>query len=269
MSYVRVQILTQGYKEVLKTSSLLTQVKKTSELKNSREHYTVHDYSHETNVRRKIVKHTCDTLRLLCPGDIEDLMEFEVDRLTFGTFLEEAGILLKVDSKPMNKLRDLAFRITSALSTLITWDDVYRTLDIDHKVSHYLRWLQLPMDEVLHGSLATDLTREGIIGFMFIIMGLDEFSDSRLQRVIESLKIRRMTLPYAKVLQSHIAQPEYPYKPHISDPIDVDKDLVNLSRVTKKEELRVKSDQKFREDHPFTPSVMHDKGDSIFLTFFC
>ena len=110
-----------------------------------------------------MVKHTCDTLRLLCPDDIEDLIDFEIDRPTFATYLEEAGVLLKVDSKPMNKLRDLAFRITSALSTLITWDDIYRTLDIDHKVSHHLRWLDLPMSEILHGSLATDLTREGII----------------------------------------------------------------------------------------------------------
>ena len=249
----------QGYKEVLYTSSLLTQVKKTSQLKTSREHYTVHDHSHETNVRRKIVKHTCDTLRLLCPEDIEDLIDFEVDRLIFGTFLEEAGVLLKTDSKPMNRLRDLAFRITSALSTLITWDDIYKTLDVDHKEFHHLRWLDLPINEILHGSLATDLTREGIIGFMFIIMGLDDFTEPRLQKVIEDLKIRRMTLPYAKVLQSHI-KPEPTHTPFISDPIDVDKDLVDLSRITKKEELRVRAEQKFHEDHPFAPHVKSDKG---------
>lgn len=240
----------------------MAQLKKTSELKTSREHYTIHDYSHETNVRRKIVKHTCDTLRILCPEDIEDLIDFEVDRLTYATFLEEAGVLLKTNSKPMNKLRDLAFRITSALSTLVTWDDIYRTLDIDHKVSHHLRWLDLPMSEILHGSLATDLTREGIIGFMFIIMGLDVFTDSRLQKVIEDLKIRRMTLPYAKVLQSHI-KPEPTHTPHISDPIDVDKDLVDLSRITKKEDLRVRAEKKFQEAHPFAPRVKSDKGDII------
>ena len=232
----------------------MTQLKKTSELKTSREHYTIHDHSHESNVRRKMVKHACDTLRLLCPDDIEDLIDFEIDRPTFATYLEEAGVLLKVDSKPMNKLRDFAFRITSALSTLITWDDIYRTLDIDHKEMHDLRWLDLPMNEILHGSLATDLTREGIIGFMFIVMGLDEFTDTRLQKIVHDIKIRRMTLPYAKVLQSHIA-PEPTHKPHISDPIDVDLDLVDLSRITKREELHVQAERKFHDEHPFSPRV--------------
>ena len=68
---------------------------------------------------------------------MDDLQYLEIDRDTFFSFLSEAGVINSADTKPLNKLRNLSYQITSALSTMVGWDDIYKTLDVELKLLLY------------------------------------------------------------------------------------------------------------------------------------
>ena len=247
---------------------MLATLNSASELKTASGNVHAHSYSHETSARRKVVKHVSDTLRTIAPKEVDDLQYLEIDRYTFFDFLEGAGVIGNADTKPLNKLRDLSFRIASALSTMVGWDDIYKTLDIDHLALHHFRWLDISLKDILHGELCTDVTREGITAFMFLVHGLDRFQEQRLQKVIEDVKLRRMTNRYVKIIGEAAAsekrEPLPSFEPTLPvPPWPIDKEYVDLTRITKREGTKHEAERKFQEMHPFVP---HKKSSKISLS---
>lgn len=115
----------------------------------------------------------------------------DIDKSAFELFLHEQAVISSLDTKPLAELRGLAFRICSALSTMISWDDIFNSLDAPSSTLDF-KWLYISLNDVTRGELATDLTKEGIIGFMFIVHGADTFHEANIQKVMEDIKIRRL-----------------------------------------------------------------------------
>jgi hypothetical protein len=149
-------------------------------------------YRSDTNVRRKIVKLSSETLREMFPEKI-DIGSLDINKEQFDAFLEEARVIPPGQSKPLVELREMCFRICSALSRIMSWDDIFLSLNESNLSLNDNRWINLSSSDVVRGALAEDLTKEGIIGFMFFVHGVDNFRDSSLQKVLEEIRIRRFT----------------------------------------------------------------------------
>lgn len=149
-------------------------------------------YSSDTNVRRKIVKLSSETLREMFPDKV-DIGSLDINKEEFDAFLVEAGVIPPGQSRPLVELREMCFRISSALSRILSWDDIFQSLNESGPSLKDNRWINLSSSDVVRGELAEDLTKEGIIGFMFFVHGVDNFRDVALQKVLQEIRIRRFT----------------------------------------------------------------------------
>ena len=150
----------------------------------------------------------------------------------------------------------MAFKLCSALSQIITWDDVFNTLDTATVKTVDFRWLKIAPDLVVRCELSNPLTKEGIVGFMFLVHGLDYFAEAELQKGIDDIKIRRLNFVKAPDKPKLTFTPTvHAFKPQLKESIPFNKELVDLSRSSRREEARYEAAKKFQDEHTFKPKT--------------